>query len=165
MRVRIASILLLGLFVMGCGSSGSVYQLPEAQQKGLTYQTYQELPDEAFDAVTKAVKNYNSKMLMEEGWEITSYDANTHTLQTNWREAGSSSSATGGRVMGSDTDERYRLKAKVTDEDSGSRVLFKLQKQVRMSEWQTFDVKKKTAKNHLGPLFKQLEEEGLTMQG
>lgn len=158
MRVHIVSILLMGLFVIGCGSSGSVYQLPEAQQKGLTYQTYQESPDEAFDVVSKAVKNYKSKMLMEEGWEITSSDASTHTLQTNWREAGSSASATGGRVMGSDTDERYRLKAKVTKEGSGSKVLFKLQKQVRMSQWRTFNVKKKTAKNHLGPLLSKLDE-------
>lgn len=163
MKVRVTSVLLIGLFLIGCGSSQSVYQLPDSQQKGLTYQTYQEAPSEAFDAVSEVLENYNSDMLMQDGWEITSSDKQAGTIQTGWREAGGSKSVSGGKTMGSDSDERYKLNVKITETGSGSKVSMELTKQVRMQNWQTFKVKKKTAQNHLQPLIKELNNE-LTMQ-
>ncbi len=157
MKLRLVSIVLVGFLVIGCGSSGSVYQLPEAEQQGLTYQTYQESTDEAFDAVSQVLENYNSKMLMEDGWEIESSDQEAGTIETGWREAGSSGSVSGGTTMGSDSDERYKLNVNITEQGSGSKVSLQLQKQVMMSGWRTFDVTQETAKNHLQPLLNQLD--------
>lgn len=157
MKLRLVSIVLVGFLVIGCGSSGSVYQLPEAQQQGLTYQTYQESTDEAFDAVSQVLENYNSKMLMEDGWEIESSDQEAGTIETGWRETGSSGSVSGGATMGSDSDERYKLNVNITEQGSGSKVSLQLQKQVMMSQWRTFDVTQETAKNHLQPLLNQLD--------
>lgn len=157
MKLRKLSVVLVGFLVIGCGSSGSVYQLPEAEQQGLTYQTYQESTDEAFDAVSQVLENYNSKMLMEDGWEIESSDQEAGTIETGWREAGSSGSVSGGTTMGSDSDERYKLNVNITEQGSGSKVSLQLQKQVMMSGWRTFNVTQETAKNHLQPLLNQLD--------
>jgi len=164
MKRRISSLLIVLFLVAGCGSSGSVYQLPESQQQGLTYQTYQESPTKAFEAVETAVLNYKSKMLMEEGWEITSSNAQSGTIETNWRQAGGDASVSGGGSMGGSSDERYKLNVEISEAGSGSKVMLKLKKQVKMSQWRTFDVKKKTARSHLQPLFEKIKSEGLTMQ-
>lgn len=164
MKVRISSFIIVLFLVVGCGSSGSVYQLPESQQQGLTYKTYQESPAEAFDAVEAAVKTHKSDMLMEEGWEVTSSNADEGTIETNWRQAGGDASVSGGRTMGSSSDERYKLNVEISEAGSGSKVMLKLQKQVQMSQWRTFTVKKKTARNHLQPLFEKIESQGLTVE-
>lgn len=164
MKLKKLLVVFVGFLVIGCGSSGSVYQLPDAQQKGLTYQTYQESTGKAFDAATQVVEDYNSKMLMQDGWEIESSDKQAGTIETGWREAGSSGSVSGGSTMGSDSDERYKLNVEITEQGSGSKVSLQLQKQVMMSQWRTFDVTQETAKNHLQPLLNELDE-SLSPQG
>jgi hypothetical protein len=163
MKIKITSVLIVGLLMLGCGSS-SVYQLPEAQQKGLTYQTYQQSPDKVFDTVNEVLESNAFDILMDQAWEIESMDEQSRTLETGWRETGGSGSVSGGRVAGSDSDERYRMKVNVSDTDSGSKVSVRLQKQVKMSEWRTFDVKKKAAQDFIQPVFDKLEEQGLTKQ-
>lgn len=159
--IRVMSVFFVSLLFISCGSS-SVYQLPEQQQKGLTYQTYQQSPDKTFGVVTQVLQNHGSDLLMDEGWEIESSNEQAGTIETSWRTAGGSESVSGGRTMGSSSDERYKIDVEITEEDSGSRVSFRLHKQVKMSEWRTFDVKQETAQDHLQPLFNKLKEEGLT---
>ncbi|NGP88353.1 hypothetical protein [Fodinibius halophilus] len=163
MKSLITSMLIAVFLTVGCASSGSVYQLPDNQRKGLTFQTYQEAPKEAFDTVEEVVQSYKSDMFMEEGWEIESSDKLAGTLKTNWRKAGSSGSVSGGNTMGSDSDERYKLNVRITEVGSGSKVSLQLIKQVKMSQWRTFDVKQETAQNHLQPLLKELDK-SLTVQ-
>ena len=180
MKLRLVSIVLVGLLAVSCGSS-SVYQLPDAQQKGLTYQTYQESPDEVFDAVSEVLKTVNDKRLMQKNWEIKSSDKNAGSIETEWKKIGGSGSddsdsnnegsgetagqpemdgtgsVSGGRVLGSGSNERFKLNVEITEQGSGSKVSLQLQKQVKMSEWRTFDVTQKTARNHLQPLLNQLD--------
>ncbi|WP_440999634.1 hypothetical protein [Fodinibius sp. SL11] len=163
MKMKITSILIVGLLMISCGSS-SVYQLPDAQQKGLTYQTYQESPDEVFGTVNEVLESNAFDILMDQAWEIESSDEQAHTLETGWRETGGSGSVSGGRVAGSSSDERMRMKVNISDEGSGSKVSIRLQKQVKMSEWRTFDVKKKAVQDYIQPVFTELEEQGLTKQ-
>ncbi|WP_138430596.1 outer membrane protein assembly factor BamC [Fodinibius saliphilus] len=164
MKSIIINLLIAVFLMVSCAGSGSVYQLPDNQQKGLTFQTYQESPEQAFDVVKEEVKNYKSKMLIQDGWEITSSNKKAGTIKTDWRQAGSSASVSGGRTMGSDSDERYKLSVRVIEVDSGSKVSIQLIKQVKMSQWRTFDVKKKTAQKHIQPILKNIESK-LTVQG
>lgn len=163
MKTRITGIILVGLLLLGCGSS-SVYQMPEAQQKGITYQTYQQSPDQTYSTLNGVLKSNPFDILMDQAWEIKSSDEQGMTIETEWRDGGGSQSVSGGKVAGSSSDERYRLKAKVTDSGSGSKVSIELQKQVKMSEWRAFEVKKQTAQNYIQPIFDKLEEKGLSMQ-
>lgn len=163
MKIQITSILVVCLFMLSCGSS-SVYQLPEAQQKGLTYQTYQKSADEVFDTVNEVLKSNPFDILMDQAWDIESTDGQSRTLETGWRETSNSGSVSGGCVAGYGSDERYRMKVHVNETGSGSKISIQLQKQVKMSEWRTFDVKKKEVQDYIQPVFNELEEQGLTRQ-
>lgn len=163
MKITMTSILLMGLVMLGCGSS-SVYQLPEAQQKGLTYQTYQQSPDEVFDTVNNVLESNAFDILMDQAWEVELSDEENLLLETSWRETSGSGSVSGGRVAGSGSDERFRMKVNVSDAGSGAKVSVRLQKQVKMSEWRTFTVKKKAAQDYIQPVFNKLEEQGLAVQ-
>ena len=162
MKLRITCVLMAGLFLAACGSSQSVYQLPESQQKGLTYQTYQASADEAFEAVDNMFENQLGGLLGG-GWDVATADRQRQMVETEWRVVGRSQDAHEEEFQ---EDERVKIVASITEESSGSRITFRLKKQKIVvgrpdgeDPWRDWTVKKSDAKTYVQPLLKELDEE------
>lgn len=167
MLTRILSLCTLVLFVLGCSSTQSVYDLSEQQQRGITYQTYQQSSDKAFEAVDDVFAN-QPPGLLGGGWEVANSDSRRKTVETEWRVTGRSQDAHEEKI---EDDERIKVIAKVTEEGNGSRVTFRLKKQRIVvgrpngeDPWRDWTVKKKEAKKYLQPFFDSLNEDYLTVQ-
>lgn len=167
---RLAWVLSILFFISACGSS-SVYMLSESEQQGITYQVYQEDPEATYDTAVEIFDQFQLPINLDQGWEIENRNAQNLTLETNWREAGSSSSVSGGTDIGSESNERYKLSVEVEEAENGSKVMLDLTKQVKMtgnpnqdSEWRIFDVDQPTADEYLVPILEELEEQGLSVQ-
>lgn len=170
MTTRILSIFAFVFLLPAYGISQSVYDMSDQQQRGLTYQLYTQVPDRVFEAVTDVFGNSESGMRVE-GWEVMTSEKSIRTIETEWREMGGSQSVSGGAVRGGgEKDERYKITAKVTDENDGARVSFELNKQRKFGNpraedrWRTFTTKKSTAEQHLKPLFEALEKQDLNIK-
>lgn len=164
--MRLVSLLFLGFFFLSCGSS-SVYQMTDEEQKGLTYKLYQEAPSETFDQTLEVLRNYNSDLFRDQGWQVASSDLQEGRIETSWKETEESLDA--GQMEGS--NERYRIIAEISESGSGSRIFFQLEKQVRFSQdseqrrqWQMYQVSTRDARTVLEPIFTELEDIGLTPQ-
>lgn len=163
--IRLLSLFLISFLLMDCGSS-SVYKMSDEDQEGITYQLYQEETSQAFEQAMNVLANDDASMLVDEEWQIESSSMEEGRIVTNWRETnnpGVGQSADGG------SNERYRITAEISENDSGSRVYFQLEKQVQftgdeenMGQWQMYEVSAREAKELLNPLFEGLEQRGLT---
>ncbi|MDZ7756288.1 hypothetical protein [Rhodohalobacter sp.] len=147
--------------------------LPETGQQGITYQVYEEDAQTAYDTAVEIFDNSQLPINLDQGWSIENQDEDNFTLETDWRETGSSSSVSGGAIMGEESDERYKLSVEVDEAESGSKVMLKswlsriemTGNPERESTWRNFDVNRQTAVGtYLIPVFEELEEQGLTVQ-
>lgn len=165
--IRLLSLFLVSFLLINCGSS-SVYQMPDEEQRGVTYQLYQEATSEAYGNTVQALRNHEANMLVDEEWQIVSSNSEEGRIETNWRET----RETGvGQPMDGGSNERYRIIAEISGNDSGSQVFFQLEKQIQftgdsetMGQWQMYEVSLREANNLLKPLFEELERAGLTPQ-
>ncbi|WP_148899258.1 hypothetical protein [Fodinibius salinus] len=167
MLTRIVGLCTLVLFILGCSSTQSVYDLSEQTQRGITYQTYKQSSDKAFEAVDDVFTN-QLPGLLGGGWEVANSDSRKKTVETEWRVIGSSQSAHEKEFK---DDERIKVIARVTEKGKGSQVTFRLKKQRIVvgrpdgeDPWRDWTVKKKDAKQYLQPLFKSLNDDYLTVQ-
>ncbi len=166
MKIRFVSVLLISFFIIGCGSSQSVYQLPDSQQKGLTYQTYQESAQEAFEAVDNVFENQATGLRIG-GWEVATSDRQRKMVETEWRVTGRSQDAHEEEFQ---DDERIKIVANVAEEGEGTRITFRLKKQKMIvgrpdgeDPWREWTVKKTDATTYIQPLLEELNKE-LSMQ-
>lgn len=167
--MRFLSLLILIFAMLSCTSS-SVYEMSEEQQEGLTFKLYEEQPADVFRTVNQVLENYESDLLEDEGWQIVSSNEEEGNLETNWRAKSNTGSGDAG-VIGSGTEERFKINVDITERDSGSLVYLQLERQMKMTgdpetegQWQLIDVNRQAAKNHLQPIFEELENRGLTPQ-
>jgi hypothetical protein len=166
---RLLTLFFAAFVLMNCGTS-SVYQMSDEEQHGLTYQLYQEDPSQAFEETMGVLRNHVVDRLTGKAWQIVSSNVEEGRIETNWRER-DTPDAGGIQSMGGGSNERYRIIAEISESNSGSRVFFQLEKQVRFSEdpesigqWQMYEVTVQDTRSLLNPVFEELEEGGLTPQ-
>lgn len=165
--IRLFYLLILGVIVISCGSS-SVYEMPDEEQRGITYQLYQDQTSEVYENTIQALRNHDVDVLVNEEWQIVSSSMEEGRIETNWRET---NDAGVGQPMDGGSNERYRIIAEISENNSGSQVFFQLEKQIQftgdsetMGQWQMYEVTSAEANNLLNSLFDSLEEAGLTPQ-